>query len=386
MIIGNASALLKPHTGQPALYLPALTGLRALAAYLVFLHHYNLAAPGTFAHALFAQGYIGVSIFFVLSGFLIYHRYADAYLSQKNWSWRRYLLNRFARIYPLYTLLLLLTAGVQTGAGHSMSAGLFMLNLTLLKGFFNSTKFSGIPQSWSLTVEICFYLVAPFLFTGLQRWSVVRLTVSLLGISLLLWTTLGQLVGAGNLAFLLFYTFFGRAFEFVVGMALARRWHQNKFPPIRYTTWIGLFIVIGCIIWQAVLSQFTTQPVYLVVSELVVYNSMLPLGIGLSLWTLIQSKTLVRWLFVQPIMQALGRSSYAFYLVHLGVVANGLQKLGVTNYGLLFGCLLIIAQGLYYFVERPLNKLFCSIEPGVPAPASVLQPINTSPDRPINRK
>lgn len=335
--------------------MPALTGLRALAAYLVFLHHYNPAPPGTLAHSLVNQGYVGVSIFFVLSGFLIYHRYAHAYLSQKNWSWRRYLLNRFAHIYPLYGLLLLLTVGIQAFAGHPMSAGLFMLNLTLMKGLFEALKFSGIPQSWSLTVEVCFYSVAPFLFTGIRRWGVFRLTVGLLGFGLLLWAILSQVIG--SLSFLLFYTFLGRSFEFVLGITLARRWHQNQLSSTECTFWFSLFIVVCCLLWQAIMYHYTTHSIYLIVSEFIIYNTILPLGIGLLLLTLIQSKKLVQQWLAHPIMQALGRGSYAFYLIHVGVVASGLQKLGVTNYGVLFGCLLVVAQGLYYFVERPLKSI-----------------------------
>ncbi len=116
---------------QPERYIPALTGLRAVAAYLVFLHHYNPASPGTLAHRVFEQGYIGVTVFFVLSGFLMYHRYADAYFRQENWSWQRYLQNRFARIYPLYALLLLITAGVTAWRGEPMSFPVFILNVTL---------------------------------------------------------------------------------------------------------------------------------------------------------------------------------------------------------------------------------------------------------------
>ena len=67
--------------------IPALTGLRAVAAYAVFLHHYNPAPAGTFGYRLFAQGYVGVSIFFVLSGFLIHYRYANNVLTGRAWSW-----------------------------------------------------------------------------------------------------------------------------------------------------------------------------------------------------------------------------------------------------------------------------------------------------------
>ena len=88
-------------------YLPALTGVRAVAAYLVFLHHFNpfqSAGTAQLLHRIVLELHIGVAIFFVLSGFLITLRYSNS----TQWTWRwwgTYLRNRFARIYPMYFLL-----------------------------------------------------------------------------------------------------------------------------------------------------------------------------------------------------------------------------------------------------------------------------------------
>lgn len=341
-------------------YLPALTGLRALAAYGVFVHHYNPASPGTLPYRLFHQGYIGVSVFFVLSGFLIYHRYADAYGRRTNWSWWRYVRQRFARIFPLYTILLLATVTINAVAGRPMSLLLIGLNLTLLKGFFEQNLFSGIPQSWSLTVEICFYGVAPFLFIRLPCWGVAGLSAGLVGIGLLGWALVGPLSVythgfMGSVPFVLSYTFFGRAFEFLVGMWLARRWHQNQLPWSRWATVIGLMVLVGCVGWQAYLPVITTRPDDLLCSEIVCYNYLLPMGIGTFLIGMIHHPSPIQRLLSQPIMQALGRSSYAFYLIHTGIVAHGLQTIGVTQTGSLFGWLILLAYFLYHFVEKPLH-------------------------------
>lgn len=349
-----------PITGR---YVPALTGLRAVAAGAVFMHHYNPAPAGTLADRLFAQGYVGVSVFFVLSGFLIYHRYGNGTLSPERGNWRPYFQNRFARIFPLYALLLLATVGVGWWwRGQSASGPLLGLNLTLLNGFFDAYKFSGIAQSWSLTVEETFYALAPLLFGLLRRWGAFGLTAGLTGAGLLLWATVGAL-GVhglfGSVPFVLFYTFFGRAFEFVVGMWLARQWHQGRLPRIRYAQVVGLGIMGGCVLWQATVTGLTTQPAALFGSEVLVYNYLLPVGIGFFFLSLLRKKSIVGWVLAWPVVQALGRSSYAFYLIHLGMVAHGLQKLGVTNRWLLFGSLVIIAQGLHHFVEKPLQRLFC---------------------------
>lgn len=336
---------------SPNGYVPALTGLRAVAAYLVFLHHYNPATPGTFSYRLADQGYIGVTIFFVLSGFLIYHRYADAYMSGKNWSWQTYLQNRFVRIYPLYAVLLLATAGAYWLAGRPMSWLIFGLNVTLLKGFFDAYKFSGIAQSWSLTVEVCFYVLAPFLFVGLNRWG----TTVLISIGLV-WATGGQTNPVERLSFIWFYTFFGRSFEFLAGMWLARCWHQNQLPHLPQAAWAGLICMLACVGWQADFVSPTTNQISLLWSEVLVYNFLLPVCIVLFFLGLITGNSPIHRFLSWPIMQLLGRGSYAFYLIHVGVVANGLQRVGVMNRWLLFGLLVITAQGLYFFVEKPLQR------------------------------
>ena len=348
---------ISPQSGR---YISALTGLRAVAAYLVFIHHNNPASPGTLAHRVFDQGYIGVTIFFVLSGFLIYHRYADAYFDQRNWSWGKYLQNRFARTYPLYAIILLVTVSVATWRGHPMSLAVLSLNVTLWKGFFDAYKFSGIAQSWSLTVEGCFYLSAPLLFSGLRRWGPFWLAFGLVGTGIFLWGTIGQLAYHGlfdTLPFVFFYTFFGRGFEFVVGMWLARQWHQNQLPALHYPILAGLIILLGCAGWQATLPYFTVKPVPGMWSELVVYNIALPIGIGLFLVGLITQSSVAGRLLSHPLMQVLGRSSYAFYLVHAGVVVSAMQYIGVENSGLQFLLLVALAYAVYYLIEKPLQRL-----------------------------
>lgn len=346
---------------------PALTGLRAVAAYAVFVHHYNGATPESAAYRVLAQGYVGVSIFFVLSGFLIYHRYAERYVSRGNWSWRSYAQNRFARIYPLYVLVLLLTVAVDYALGHGMSWPVFGLNLTLLKGLFDDYKFSGIAQSWSLTVEAGFYVLAPLLFGLFRRWGAWRLTTGLTGIGLLLWATVGpfRMHGLfGNLSFMWFYTFFGRAFEFIAGMWLARRWHVRQLPQVRWATVGGLTLLVLCVGWQAWLMGWTTNVDARLWSEVVTYNYVLPIGIAGLLLGLLTERSVLRNILAHSVAQALGRSSYAFYLIHIGVIAKALEKtVAGSNRWLLFGLLVALAHGLYQFVEEPLQTWLRSERP-----------------------
>jgi peptidoglycan/LPS O-acetylase OafA/YrhL len=350
----------KPLTHQSitARYIPALTGLRAVAAYLVFIHHYNPAPTDTIAHRLFNQGYVGVSIFFVLSGFLIYHQYATSFNS--NGSWRAYAQNRLARIVPLYIFLLLLTIGANAARGQVTNWLDFSLNLTFLKGLFNDFKFSGIAQSWSLTVELCFYAAAPFLIQQMRRVSPLLIVIWTTCFGLSLWLTVGQLGLYGlfdSLSFVTFYTFFGRAFEFIVGMWLAQQGQNNRLTTIRYPALPGWIILTACVLWQANISLLTSDPTWLFWSEVIVYNYILPIGIAHLLLSLVRKKSWLSYFLSTPLLQTLGRSSYAFYLIHLGLIPKSLQKLGLgNNYWLLFSLLVLIAYVLHQTVEKPLYK------------------------------
>jgi peptidoglycan/LPS O-acetylase OafA/YrhL len=80
-------------------YYPALTGLRAVAAYLVFFVHFIPAGLSDWAARVIGQFYVGVGMFFVLSGFVIATRYQSSVQWTRAW-WRYYVWRRAARIYP----------------------------------------------------------------------------------------------------------------------------------------------------------------------------------------------------------------------------------------------------------------------------------------------
>ena len=89
-------------------YFPALTGVRAIAAFFVFFHHYNQLDFSFPIQRTLNEFHVGVTMFFVLSGFLICMRYYEN--SEITGSWfRKYIKNRIARIYPMYLFLTLLT-------------------------------------------------------------------------------------------------------------------------------------------------------------------------------------------------------------------------------------------------------------------------------------
>ncbi|SHJ03127.1 Acyltransferase family protein [Hymenobacter daecheongensis DSM 21074] len=271
---------LPASTTAAAAYLPALTGIRAVAAYLVFLHHFNpFHKDGVtrHLHSLLLEFHVGVPIFFVLSGFLITLRYAHSTEWTGRW-WRSYLRNRLARIYPMYFLLTCLYFAWQYQIEGTFNAGIWLANVLFLRGFFESIAYSGIAQGWTLTVEECFYLAAPAAFWLLARRQ-MRLWVMpfvLLAVGCGLVLVFGPLTLYGlfaNFKFMLLFTFFGRCFEFFAGLQLALWYREGRLR--RYTV-PGLLTSIGILLIAAVIiGMVWTRGVY-------EYGQEHPFGVALN--------------------------------------------------------------------------------------------------------
>ena len=165
---------------QDNYYFPELTGLRAIAAYMVYLFHFNPFQKNGFFWKYTNEFHIGVDVFFVLSGFLIAVRYKNQ-LEFSSKFYVAYFIRRFARIYPVFFILTLITYINQiTPSLLNQSFTLFeilkhnlfylFLNLTFLNTYFFDLRFIGIPQGWTLTIEEMFYLIAPFLLAIKRNW------------------------------------------------------------------------------------------------------------------------------------------------------------------------------------------------------------------------
>lgn len=127
----------------------------------------------------------GLTLFFVLSGFLLYRPFAAAILSGSELPLgRAYLRNRALRIMPAYVVILLIVAlvlgaAVQTSTFYTQldfravgplhAPGLLLQNLALVQGFTPTSLLTGIGPAWSLGVELVFYLLLPVLASAAAR-------------------------------------------------------------------------------------------------------------------------------------------------------------------------------------------------------------------------
>ena len=139
-----------------------LTGIRAVAAIMVFLYHNRKYWRNHLSGWLMQnlnEFHVGVPLFFVLSGFLIAYTYQDKPLGSKR-SYLQYVLIRLFRIFPVY-ILLISVSYIDFGFPETNK---IIFNYTLLKGFSDVYNLDALPQSWTLTVELCFYFLAPFIY------------------------------------------------------------------------------------------------------------------------------------------------------------------------------------------------------------------------------
>ena len=342
-------------------HFPALTGIRALAAYMVYIHHFNpfsIEIFGKNCYDFFSEFHVGVTIFFVLSGFLI----CNSYFEEPNFNLKNYLVKRVARIYPMYFILTTLTF-IFFAIVYSQNGWIdlqnYFYNITFLKGFSDDLKFTGIAQSWSLTVEEVFYFTAPLFFILIKKNRIYLVVVPLffIGLGLLLVSYFSRIDANGFMKstnFMLDFTFFGRISEFFIGIGLALliKKYSLTFKGMTYFGLAGIILSICSLVLLKVEGGFGVDSL----TGKVINTLVLPvIGIAPLFLGLIKEKTFVSDFFSSKPLQLLGKSSYIFYLIHLGIVVIILNKI-IENQWFVFILLNLISIVLYHYIESPLNK------------------------------
>ncbi|WP_111654450.1 acyltransferase family protein [Actinoplanes lutulentus] len=295
--------------------LPSLTGLRWVAAFLVFGFHLCLVEyfkPGPEARmitAVFRPGSVGVSFFFILSGFVL--MWACPSTGFRKFWWRR-----FARVYPLHiaTAILVAILLLTYKPWELPSPWVAVANVFLVQAWSPELDYlqSLNTVSWTLSVEAFFYLTFPLLALGVTRLN--RRGVVATGAGALAATTLGPAAGllfAGReqVDWFFHWTPVGRLPEFVLGITLAllvRSWRPQRLLPLWCAA--GALTVGGYF-----LSIHVPEPWG--------YAACTMPGFALLLFTAAVADLSKRWTpWRNRTMVRLGEWSFAFYLVHLLVV------------------------------------------------------------------
>lgn len=174
---------------------PALTSIRGIAAWWVVLYHFRGYLPASSPEwllALMAHGYLAVDLFFILSGFVLAMNYAESFQGSLAGVGGFYRL-RFARIYPLHFVMLMLfllnpLAIALFSASGDTSAydwDYFVMSLFLVQNWGFSTELAWNDPAWSISTEVFAYLFFPFAAVLMGR-IIVTVGAALLAMAALL--------------------------------------------------------------------------------------------------------------------------------------------------------------------------------------------------------
>jgi peptidoglycan/LPS O-acetylase OafA/YrhL len=332
--------------------LPALDGLRAVAATAVVLTHVAFRTGESTAGAggaLLARLDAGVAVFFVLSGFLLYPARQPL---------RRYGLRRAARILPAYWLLLAVVATLGAVAGYVSVPGPFWW---LGQTYTGDTLAGPLTQTWSLCAEVAFYAVLPALAWLARRWEWP--VIAGCGLVAYGWIALVHLAGLPD-RMLLWLP--GHLDWFAVGMAVAAlarrgvpRW-LAQLAAAPGTCWAAagalLFLLANPVAGPLTLAPIPGTAALVKEAGYAVLAALLlvPAALGPQ-----------RGLLASPPMRLAGRWSYGIFLWHL-VVLDGVYRLtGWADFSgrmlpvaLLTGAGSLVLGGLSWrLVERPALRL-----------------------------
>lgn len=321
--------------------MPALTSLRAIAALLVVLYHFTPQDQGYLVEVVGGQGHVGVTVFFVLSGFLITARYYPE-IERGEHRLGEYFVRRAARILPLYYFVLTLTHLLTTGTPPLGAVS--PAEWTLTHALFGSSLASlTVLPSWSLTVEECFYASAPLVFIGLARLSrrlgrvagpAIGLTTVTAGLGLVGAVILqfAAPLAAADLNFLAdplllrSFTIFGRYFDFAVGTAAGLLFLSGRVEAVWRAPRGGLYATLLALAGGALL--FTAQA--LMVAQLADpnaqwrWNMLAAVGSTALVLALTCGHAPLSRLLSAAVLVYLGRTSYALYLIQTGPLGEEL--------------------------------------------------------------
>lgn len=333
-------------------YRPEIDGLRAVAVLLVLLFHTGIdLVPG---------GFVGVDVFFVISGYLITKVIVDACAAQR-FSYWRFLERRFFRLYPamLATLALTLTGGFLLLSPHhfkllgeySASAQLSISNFAFLRnaGYFaEGAGTNPLLHTWSLAVEQQFYLVWPVLIFLAYRLRpiAVPVAVALAGLVSLIWSW--YLINAApEKAYFLAQS---RVFEFAIGAFIL--WVPRIGQSFRAIEDLLVLTGLALILYAGfVFNKHTPFPGKM---------ALMPC-FGAALCIYAGRARVAGLLLRNPVATWIGAISYSVYLVHWPIfVLYRYYRFGPLSNVEVAAMLLapfIVAIPIFAFVESPSRRL-----------------------------
>lgn len=361
------------QTPQPATrpakkpQLPALTGIRTLLAFNIVLFHFTPPYLGPL-RPMVENGFIFVNVFFLISGFVLTYNYSDRAATLVK---RDFWMARFSRLYPVYLLVLLISLKMvqiewQARPHGEFWAGLILTPL-LMQGLSPALATFWNTVAWTLSCEVAFYAVFPWLIRVRWPQRPSRLVLLLLGLWIieLLPATLYLLTNPDHLTEpvtrytsttlirFLKYTPLPYAATFLAGVTLARL--QLTMTISRH---VRMAIAAAALVGLGLFFVFVAPHVpYLIKHGGLLMPLFAALVFGLSGTHPIAS--VFAW---RPLL-LVGESSYCLYLLHFNVfilihMYHLPEKLHVAALDpwISYAALILLSLAVYRFVENPVRR------------------------------
>lgn len=306
----------------------------------------------------FKEGFVGVSFFFVLSGFIIAYNYQEK-LRENKITKRTFWVARIARIYPLHWLTLLIAAvlgGYVAASGTMDWCKHFFASLTLTQAYIPEADyfFSFNSPSWSLCCEQLFYICFPFLIPLARNNRIVLVTLLVCAI---LVTAGMYFTPENNIKEYWYVNPVTRLPDFLVGMALFRLYDRLKNKNISFSQ--GSFIEILSIALFLAFYLYASE-----VPKVYRYSCYYWLPVAFVLVSFSLQKGIVSRLLSNRILIIGGEISFSFYLIHLFVLLSYAEWQKDSNLHIawyiaipvLFCIIVLLSLLSYYYFEKPMNK------------------------------
>ncbi|HEX3570072.1 MAG TPA: acyltransferase [Acidobacteriaceae bacterium] len=347
--------------------LPALTGVRTLLAVNIMFFHFT-PPHMQLLYPLINNSYVFVGFFILLSGYVLSYNYAD----RPNLVKRDFWIARFARLYPIYLLSLLLFCNMLVVEYHAHSVGQFwagvVLTPLLLQGWSPLLATFWNTVAWTLSCEAALYLAFPWIVKLPWPKTPGRLAALLIGIwglglvphTLYIIFNPDHLPGPadrysyGFWLRALKYTPLAYVCTFLAGVTLAKLQSALRISARQRST-VAALSLIGIAIFFATAVEHVP---YVLMHGGLLVPMFSALVIGLSGQNLFASAFSVR-----PLM-LLGQASYALFLLHFNFI-NLLREyriperlhLAALDPWLSYAATLVLAIAAMYLVESPARKL-----------------------------
>lgn len=351
-------------------YFPVLSGLRFVAAAQVLIFHAGMplfeVAPSPI-NTIFNGGYESVLFFFVLSGFLLSNSHYNGRDIISSEGRKRYYISRFARIYPMYLLALIIAFPpfvYSALVAKIVDFDVFIPGLVLvplgLQSWYPPTASAWTLPAWSLSVEISFYIVLPFLLLVVRRFeSKIQfgiIVLMLLTFHYLQWHLANELDGVfkSKASFWNFQTYFPLMFLpiFLCGIWLARFQFDNEISSA-----LANYSLIACIVFTITIFAFKSNLQRWVPPTLL----LIPI-FSLMILSATRAKGKIANLLASRPFITMGEASYALYILHAPMMFWW-RKLGLpsadaslqTYRSVFIFCILACAISVlcHKFIEKP---------------------------------